>query len=243
MSYWKITALDTGIIETDKSGITYLKGCGEIVNVPAIMFLIESKKKIVVDTSFESAEKTWKIHREKVQRSREQEIKSVFSKIGVDPKEIEIVIFTHLHYDHCGNNKIFENARFIVQEEELRYAMVPLPGSETAYFSPLIGVTPSYLGINLKIISGDKKICEGISVITTPGHTMGSQSVLVNTKKGICCITGDIVMSYENIEKSIPVGDHINLIDCFKSMSRVRDNSDYIIPSHDMKVLEKGEFF
>ena len=243
MSYWKITAIDAGTIEGEKSGMTYLKNCGEIVKVPSIMFLIEGEKKIVVDTSFESPEKAWKIHKERVYRNNRQEIKNAFSRIGVNPDEIEIVIFTHLHYDHCGNNKIFKNARFIVQEEELRYAMVPLPGSETAYFSPLIGVTPSYLGIDLKIINGDKKICEGISVITTPGHTMGSQSILVNTKKVIYCITGDIVMLYENIEKNIPVGDHINIIDCFRSMDKIRNSSDHIIPSHDMKVLEKRVFF
>lgn len=242
MSYWKITVLNTGTSEIDKSIATYLRGFGKKIKVPNIMFLIEGEKKIIVDTSFESVKKTWEIHKQKVWRSKEQEINNVFTKHGINPKEIDYVIFTHLHYDHCGNNKIFENAKFIVQQEELRFAMVPLPGMETAFFSPLIGVKPSYLDVSLEIIRGDIILCNGIKIITTPGHTPGSQSVLVNTKKGICCITGDIIMCYENIEKNIPVGAHINLVDCFDSMDKVRNNSDYVLPAHDESIFEKEKY-
>ena len=46
---------------------------------------------------------------------------------GVDPADIRDVIFTHLHWDHCSNVNLFPNARFTVQDEELRYAVSPIP--------------------------------------------------------------------------------------------------------------------
>jgi glyoxylase-like metal-dependent hydrolase (beta-lactamase superfamily II) len=243
MTNWNIKILDTGMSEIDKSNATYLEGCGKKIKVPNMMFFVEGEKKIIIDTSFESVQKTWEIHRQKVWRKKDQEIENAFKKNKIRFEEIDYVIFTHLHYDHCGNNKFFENAKFIVQREEIRFALIPLPGMETAYFSPLAGVQPSYLGTDLEIIDGDKALCEGIRIITTPGHTPGSQSVLVKTKKGICCITGDAVMLYENIEKNIPVGSHINLIDCFKSMDKIREYSDYYIPAHDSMVLKKQNSF
>lgn len=242
MSKYKITALNTGTSELEKSIGTYLTDCGKIINVPNIVFLIEGENKIIIDTSFESVERTLKIHKQKVLRDKEQELQNIFKEINLNPKEVEIVIFTHLHYDHCGNNHLFPNARFIVQRKELRYAFVPLHGEETAYFSPLIGEKPSFFGTKFEIIEGDKEICKGIRVIFTPGHTPGSQSILVDTEKGVYCIAGDLVLFYENIEKNIPVGALSSRIDWFSSIEKIKKIADYIIPAHDPKIFEKSKY-
>lgn len=244
MAKWRITALNTGTSQLEKSIGTYLTDCGTIVDIPNMVFLIEGqgKKKIIVDTSFESVERTLEVHGQTVWRNKEQEMPNIFKEINLKPEEVKIVIFTHLHYDHCGNNHLFPNARFIVQREELKYAFVPLPGEETAYFSPLVGEKPSFWGTKFEIIEGDEQVCDGVKVITVPGHTPGSQAVLVDTEDGVYCIAGDEVFFYENIEKNIPVGAISSRIDWFSSMDKMRKMSDHIIPCHEPELFSESKY-
>lgn len=238
----KIKALNTGTSQVDKSVGILFTDCGKIMKIPNIVFLLEGEKKIIVDTGFESPERTWRVHRQKVWRDKNQEFPAIFKEIRLNPAEVDMVIFTHLHYDHCGNNHLFPKARFIVQREELRYAFVPMPGEETAYFSPLIGEKPSFWGTRFEIIEGDRQICPGVRVIATPGHTPGSQSVLLDTEKGTYCLAGDTVFFHENIEKNIPVGFTSSRLDWFSSVEKIKKMSDHIIPSHDPKIFEKNKY-
>jgi len=222
MREWKITALQTGTIEMEKSIGTYLKDSGTVINIPNISFLIEEvegNSKVIVDTGFESVERSEKIQKQRAWRTDDQ--------------------LTHLHFDHCGQNKLFPNARFYVQREELRYAFAPLPDELTPYFSPLMGEKPSFWGTNFEIIQGDREILDGIRVILTPGHTPGGQTVLVKTSDGTYAIPGDNVFLYENVERNIPCGHIYSRADWFASMDRVRRLSHHIIPSHDQLVFRK----
>ena len=230
----------TGLSEIDKSGATYLTDCGVIMKIPNIVFLLQGGNNIVIDTSFESVERSKAVHDQTVWRTKEQEVDYALKNIGVDPSQVDIVIFTHLHYDHCGTNKIFTNARFIVQREELTNALVPTRGQETAYFSPIIGETPSFSGTKFDLIDGEVEIFEGINVIKTPGHTPGSQAILVNTSDGIYCVAGDAVPFYENIEKDIPAGYHDCVHDCYESMDKIKRMSKEAIPAHDPLIFKDG---
>jgi len=239
MPKWTITALHAGDSEADKSACTYLVDIGKVMRVPNIVYAIEGKEKIIVDTTFESVERTKQVSGETVWQNEEQKLGALFQKINLDPAEVRIGINTHLHYDHCGNNHLFPNAKFYVQRDELRYAFVPNPGEEVLYFSPLIGEKPSFWGTNFEIIDGDVTIAEGISLIRVPGHTPGSQAVLVDTVKGVYCIAGDAVFLYENLEKWVAIGFHENVTDCFKSMEKMKRLADYIIPNHEPAIFSK----
>jgi N-acyl homoserine lactone hydrolase len=242
MTKWSITAIDVGTLEFEKSIGTYLTNCGQITRIHSIVFLIieaGSNRKIIIDTGFESVERTMEVHGQRVWRSMDQHLDKQLADLSVDPSEIEIGILTHLHYDHSGNNMLFPNAKFYVQRRELQYAFAPLPGEETAYFSPLIGARPSFLGTRFEIIEGDMQICEGVSVIASPGHTPGSQMVLVNTEKGVYCLTGDNAFYYENIELNLPVGHLYSRADWFSSMMKARKFADYFMPSHDPAIFTK----
>jgi N-acyl homoserine lactone hydrolase len=239
---WKITALDVGTLEFEKSIGTYLKDCGVVMKIHNIMFVLEEvngPRKIVVDTGFESAERTIAVHGQMVWRDERQQPERALREMKVDPRKVEIVIHTHLHYDHSGNNHLFPNARFYVQRRELQYAFAPLPGEETPYFSPLIGEKPSFWGSRFEIIEGDWRVTDGIRLILTPGHTPGSQMVLVDTEDGVYCLAGDNAFYFENIEKNIPVGHLYSRADWFSSMLKARQASDRILPSHDPLLFKK----
>jgi N-acyl homoserine lactone hydrolase len=235
-SIWRIRALNNGTIEFERSIGTHLTRCGEILDVPVTVFLIESiedSKRVVVDTGMESPERSHSVLGQRAFRSRDQELDAIFQRLHQDPGYVATVIHTHLHHDHCGNNGFFKNARFFVQREELRYAFVPLPDETKSYFSPLIGLTPSFMGTSFELVEGDDEILPGIRVMKTPGHTPGSQSVLVDTANGVYALAGDNVMFHDNVEKNIPVGHIYSRADWFSSMERIRALSDHILPSHD----------
>ena len=239
MTHWTITMLDTGTQTQDKGFMTYLTDMGQRIEIPVPVALIEGPVKMLVDTSFLSVERTWQIRRRKIVRGPAQELLTALGSAGARAEEISIVIHTHLHYDHAGNNRLFPNARFLVQREELRYALAPTSFDATAYFAPSLGITPDYLGTKFELLDGDTEIADGVRAIMTPGHTPGHQSVTVDTAGGRYCIAGDAVMWYENMEKGIPPGIHTSMIECMASLKRIAQEADHVIPGHDPKVFER----
>ena len=233
MPDWTITMLDTGTQTQDKGAMTYLTDMGKTIQIPVTVALIAGPEKILVDTSFLSVERTWEIRRRKIVRSQDQELLAALAAAGARPEEITTVILTHLHYDHAGNNRLFPNARFFVQREELRYALAPTRFDASAYFAPSLGVTPDYLGTPFELLDGDTELTHGIRVIRTPGHTPGHQSVLVDTVGGRYCIAGDAVMWHENLERMIPPGVLTSVIDCMASLERIKREADHVLPSHE----------
>ena len=237
MEDYRITALLTGESEIDLSAALYMTHFGETVRIPNIVFVLQGPHTIVVDTSFDSIERAAEIHNQTVWRPDEQEVTNAFASAGIDPESIEIVVFTHLHYDHCGTNRLFTNARFIVQKRELENAFVPTRGQETAYFSPLVGAVPAFMGTRFELIDGDAVIAPGVRAIFTPGHCAGHQSILAETSAGVFAVAGDAVPCYENIQKNIPCGYHESVDQSYKSMDRIVRESDVVLPSHDPKMF------
>lgn len=239
---WRIVALDTGTSEIEKSILTYLTDCGETSRIPRVMWFIESRepnpKRIMVDTSAESSEVAEHIIGENLSRRPGQEPLNAMRGIGVRPEEIDYVVLTHLHWDHAANNHLFPNAKFIVQRDELRYAYAPSSYFETAFLSPQGGYTPPYLRTRFDLIDGDLKLFDGLELLKCPGHTPGSQAVRVQTRDGWATIAGDAVFTYENLEKDIPPGFHVNLDASLASMHKIAACSDFVLPSHDYRVFD-----
>ena len=122
------------------------------------------------------------------------------AEIGVEPRSIDVVVFTHLHFDHAGGATrsqgpalvpVFSRARHIVQRAELEAARSPHERNRASYvaanFEPL-----ATAGL-LEIIDGAAQIAPGVSVVPTPGHSHGHQSVLVDGGDGQALFCGDVM--------------------------------------------------
>ncbi len=90
--------------------------------------------------------------------------------IGLAPGDVKLVINSHLHFDHCGQNAVFKHAPFYVQRTELERARVQAQWL-TDWFD--------FAGARFELLDGDAEIAEGVRVVATPGHTSGHQSILV----------------------------------------------------------------
>ena len=132
---------------------------------------------------------------------------------GIDPLTVTTVILTHLHNDHVGDVRLFPNATFHVQLAELQEAVCPVPFQRAIYEVNQPGHLPPWVHILGRYVAqeGDGPIMPGISTLTLPGHTSGSQGVLVDTASGPFLLPGDLVPLRENWPGDgtrIPNGNH-----------------------------------
>ena len=240
-AHWTIRAIDTGTSMLEKSMLTYTADVGTIVRIPRIMWVLTGPTTIVVDASVPMGHRASEFVGEAFERSEAQEPANALRQAGVDPRDVEFVLLTHLHWDHAGNCDLFPDATVLVQQEELRYAISPGRFFRTAFLAPQSGWgVPPYLVANLDTITGAQEVRPGVRVVPVPGHTPGSQAVVVQTPHGSFCIAGDAAMTYENMDRDLPPGYHVNVDDSMDSMDTIRREADHVLPSHDYAVLCDG---
>lgn len=103
---------------------------------------------------------------------------------GVKPENVDIVINTHLHFDHCGwNTRIvdgkarptFPNARYVVQKKDLEHAKNPTERDRASFL--LENYLPVEEAGQWWLLEGDTEVVPGVSVFVAPGHTDAMQCV------------------------------------------------------------------
>jgi glyoxylase-like metal-dependent hydrolase (beta-lactamase superfamily II) len=127
-------------------------------------------------------------------------------RAGVQPDQIDLVINTHLHFDHCGGNTrvvndrvlpTFRRARYVVQRSELEHAMNPTERDRASYvaenFAPI-----SKLGL-WDLVDGDVEILPGISVARIPGHNAGIQAVVITGGGKTLAFVADLLPTRHHI--------------------------------------------
>jgi len=164
--------------------------------------------------------------------------------LGVDPAEIELIIFTHLHWDHCHNLDQFPNARFLVSAREYEFALDPIPPYYKSYEHHKLGKRAPFVGIPFETLDGEKEVLPGILVFPTPGHSPGHQSVAVDTESGVHVIAGDAVFAYDNLQ---PASEHLpftilgrftDIIAAWRSLEEIVKRADVVLPGHDMRTMD-----
>ena len=165
------------------------------------------------------------------------------SRLGLRPEDIDIVILTHMHLDHVELARKFTKAKFIVQKAELDFANNPHPVIAAPY------VKPFFEGLNFEVIEGDKEIVEGVRVLFTPGHSAWGQSVVIDTAKGtaiisgFCCIRENFELP-EPLKEVVPIilpGIHLNPIELYDNVLKVKSLADILIPIHDVESVDKTQ--
>jgi len=142
------------------------------INVYAYL-VIAHPAVILIDTGVGSGNRHVDARFEPRRRSLEDEL----GRFGVVVADVTHVVNSHLHFDHCGNNDLFRRAETFIQEDELAIARDP----GAAYTVP---AWFDYDGARITPVRGDVEIVPGITLLASPGHTPGHQSVLVGTAAG-----------------------------------------------------------
>ncbi len=245
MSRSKVIPVVVGSAKRHKA--TFIMGApAESIVIPFIMFLVQtSDANVLVDTGVRDPIETPEFHGPYEQIEAQKPVKALAS-FGLRPDDIDIVINTHLHWDHCSNNQLFRKAKFYVQRQELRYAAAPLPAHAGYYDAFELGLIPSFVGTKFELLDGDEQIIDGISVLLTPGHTPGFQSVMVTSGERCCLIAGDNIPLYENLKNHAiadfkPSNIYLDLESYYRSIRRVLELGVPIIPGHDLALVGKKD--
>ena len=108
--------------------------------------------------------------------------------LGLSPEDIDLVIDTHLHSDHCGGNTTlvegelrpaYPNANYVVQRMEWADASHPDARTRGTYFAE--NFEPLIKAGRMRLLHGDEQITEHIRCVMTPGHTRGHQAVILQS--------------------------------------------------------------
>jgi N-acyl homoserine lactone hydrolase len=233
MREYTIHPLVVGANETDQGVMTYLRDYGKRIWIPIYVFYIKGgDRNILVDTGLEQfvvPEDLGETYGFEI-----REFEEALASVGLKPEDIDMIIHTHLHNDHCENDYKCANARVYVQKAEMDFFREPHPVDHRYY--------PDVLeGVDIVEIEGDANILEGIDVIFSPGHTVGGQSVAINTREGEAIITG-FCCNDRNFPKTgpaIPPGVHMDIRDAYDSIQKIRERADILIPLHDLSVGAK----
>ncbi len=147
--------------------------------------------------------------------------------LDVAPEDISIVVNSHLHFDHAGNNGAFPRATFLVQADHLAFAKGK-PNFPGIYWD--------IAGLAYLPISGRTRVAQGVEALPTPGHAPGHQSLVVDLPEtGRVVLCGDAAFTRENIERGeSPAPDQASARESIGLIrSLVAGDLDRAFPSHD----------
>lgn len=221
----KVYLLDGGTLMLDKSLATWNHNQGIEFRFPVFSIFIDHPDgKIMLDTGFDKEWVERKLPFEKPTQTEDQTVAAQLAKLGVKPEEIDIVVNSHLHFDHCSANKLFPQAKFIFSKSELRHSFVPDPWERLGYDPDLVWMPGMKMEL-LDIGDYEYEIVPGVSVILTPGHSNGHLSFIVRPGGGAqpMVFPVDVAYTRHNLEHKVLMGLHSDPEDLLRSMIKVEN--------------------
>ena len=153
-----------------------------------------------------------------------------FAEAGISPDEIDIVINTHLHFDHCGWNTYYKDgkpmptfprATYYVQEGELHHAHEQHERDRVSYMTD--NYDPLVDSGQMRLLQGDGEIVPGISVRVYPGHTRNLQAVMIRSGDRVACYPSDLVPDTNHLEPMWILGYDLYPLESIENKHRFYD--------------------
>lgn len=237
---YKITPIVCGLNATDQGVMTYMRHYGKAIHIPIYVFLLDDgEHKLLIDTGLEDFMLPEGVEQELGLKA--EYLDEALERLGVNSEEIQGVIHTHLHNDHCENDAMFEKAKVYVQKAEWEFCQEPHPLDHR--------YDADYLkGCDIVELEGDTEVFPGVRVIFTPGHTPGGQSVVVDTENsgkvlitGFCCNE----QNFPTAGPAVAPGVHTDALAGWDSANKVKQmleagEIDLIVPCHAVWPGQKG---
>ena len=259
MSKLTIRPLNTGYVPTNPfqyhyhhSAAPYLKNVpDEKVALPVFTFLVEGGEKLLlVDTGMAWTERASSAHHPGSWQEEGQDIESMLRGAGYECSDVDIVVFTHLHWDHMYYMEKFANARLIAHKREWDFAQDPIPLYFKSYEAPELGIAAPFTGLTIETVEGETEIMPGVRVFESFGHSPGHMSVEVDCEDGdsyIC--VGDSIFVLGNLNPVpemhydiTPPGRFYNIVESWKSIANQKARAkdpDHLLLCHDATLLDR----
>ena len=194
MNNWKIRSLYYGKVTASKGIFSAGLDPDIMLEIPYIGYLLQNgKQNILVDTG---------IHEDNIVDGKgwggcpseggNKYVIEALKKECLKAKDIDTVIYTHLHHDHAGGALLFPEAAIYYQKDEFLNLLNPLPTQKihSDYDKRTVGDLAKLK--NHCMVDGDIELPNGLKFYKIPGHTLGSMAIVIPTAEGRYVITGDI---------------------------------------------------
>jgi len=209
-------------------------------------------KNILVETGIGNKlnEKQTKIH------GNNPQLLDNLHKTGLAPEDIDIVINSHLHFDHCGWNTVrngaeilptFPKAKYFAQAGEYEHGQLQLDRDRVSYLDENYG--PLIRSGQMTLLRGDSEILPGIRTRIYPGHTANMQAILIESKGQTACYTGDLVPTTFHLDPTWVMAFDLYPLETIENRKRLYSealpNNWLLIFTHDPKTpmahIQKNE--
>ena len=236
MAVQALYALQNGFMGFEKSGLFFGERSAERVSIPIACYLVKtSDTTILFDTGLSPRAVPGLLRNDSLAAFSEADLLvNRLDSVGIEPEHVDIVVLSHLHYDHAGGAFLFPTSELIVQQDEYAYASYPAGFFASFYYKKNFDLP----GYRWRLLDGDTEIVPGVTVLRSDGHTPGHQSLLVELPQtGPVVLAGDCCYWQESIDKEIPPGvvwDPTRAMHSIKRLKTVaRLMNGRIFPSHD----------
>ncbi len=233
----RLIPVESGFM-TSKAGALSEDATSEM-RFPIACWIIEHPKGLVIfDTGLHaelqtSAARLGSLSKVFYQIDMEHDLKGAIESQGIDPAKITHIVFSHLHFDHCGGTAAVPNGRIVVQKAEWESRTTERFRNNASYRA-----CDFDLGHDVEEVEGLHDLFGDSTVICipTPGHTIGHQSLKVELESGTVVLTGDCCYWRRMLEEDLvpPFGYDLDLQR--KSMETLRQfarKGATLIFSHD----------
>jgi N-acyl homoserine lactone hydrolase len=227
----KLYRLDCGhSLANDKSVWTPGENVGQSIEFSSTCWLIQHGSEwLLWDTGVPQSAlndpKGWSTLPKLIVYHLDRTLTDQLAAIGLKPIDITYVAISHTHGDHIGNVNLFTNSTVLMQRAE--YEWISSPDGPNDNVNQLKALARKLLGTpkNLKLLDGDTDVFGdgSVTLVSTPGHTPGHQSLLVHLRNsGFIILSGDVVHLEENFEKNTVPSLNTDKAASIASMARIR---------------------
>jgi len=229
-------ALQNGFMGFERSGLFFGERSAEKVQIPVSCYLVRTgDTTILFDTGLSPRAVPGLLRNDPLARFSEADLLvRRLDGIGLEPGDVDVVVLSHLHYDHAGGAFLFPGSEIAVQQDEYSYAHYPAGFLATYYYKKNFDLPEQ----RWRLLDGDAEIVPGVTVLRSEGHTPGHQSLLVELpESGPVILAGDCCYWQESIDKEIPPGvvwDPTRAMHSIKRLKTIaRLMGGRVFPSHD----------
>ena len=241
MSDTKVYILDGGSLIIDGLHAFWNRGPSGEFRFPTYSVLIDHPDgKYLFDTGYDYDHVMKVLPFEKPLQTEDQTVPGQLAKVGLKPSDINYVINSHYHFDHCGGNKHLTTACTICHEEELAVSACPQPFEMLGYsdltfssdvaqerarklqdaLNPELDIfTPQF-----ETVKGDQEIAKGLWLIETPGHTAGHYSLMVELAgRRPMLFTADACYSQKSMDLMCIASFHLDPVQSVESLHKLKN--------------------